>query len=126
MRSAGRLVRVGSTGGDGRSPFWGIVQTCSKTSGFATVRRAEGTIGALDVTDDETEITVYIGIESFVRFGDEVFCVPSGSGITPDYCVVPYIKGLTWTEPDVADLAGTQDNGGGQCSTCCSDTVPAE
>lgn len=103
--------------------FYGIVTQCQRTTGFAKVRVAAGTIGSLSVIDaGSTEIIVFMGINSHIRVGDEVLCVSNGTGITPSWTAFKPIPGIIWSEPS-SGLCDDQDNGGGE--TGCTDTVGA-
>jgi len=103
--------------------WWGIVTVCDKESGYAKVKRAEGTLPNLTVVSGAEEQVVWGGIEPPFRVDMPVLLVPNGPGVTPAYSIDHRLKGLTWTEPEAGDLAPVQDDGGGQCSDCCDETV---
>ena len=115
-----------------KANWWAKITECDKTTGFAKVKKCEGEIGSLTIITGTPEVIVFLGIEPFGRMGDgvdeetgdECLCVWNGKGITPEWTAHVPIVGICHTEPDEdTELSDVQDDGGGLCTTCCTDSV---
>jgi len=125
LRSGVQLVREAKRP-RGNEPWWGIITECDRESGFAKVKKAEGTLPDLEIVSGAEEVVVWMGVNSFCRVDDPVRLGPNGGKVRPAWTIQEHIAGIIWTEPDEDELADEQDDGGGECDECCDESVAAD
>ena len=103
--------------GGGKVGWWGEITACATISGTGKAKQAEGDYPNLTIVSGAEEVDVILGAYPPYRIGMTAHFLPSGPGVEPVWTINQAVK-VRYQEPDAADLADDQDDGGGVRATC--------